>query len=396
MEKSVFMVICESKYYRDPNRQPWGFCIKPSQGTAVCVENQILTCEHVIQHAITISLKTPWGTFNTSVARANLESDLAVLETPKEIKNKIVSLKLGSAASGDNCSVYGFPIKDDFILAKGQASINRFTFNEGKIETLTLETNEIFKAGNSGGPIVNKGECAGILSHSYYSIERQIDLFSHFIPFLTIKIFLENKHFYDFGYNWVETNSLMKPKGTTRVFFNKSHKDFSTVDGIRIENGNIPIKDFCKKLGFDVKDDSMVCFIFYVSLCGKNFVKLDNEKFELYEIQNAEIGNQEFHIYCGCVFVKLNARNLCACASPGDIKLTKIFRDLNIYENAHFYEGLVVETLNGSLVKDFASFIKKLGKQTDVITFKRTNLVLYLSPQIAKIIDPKIKKKIEY
>jgi S1-C subfamily serine protease len=167
--------------------QPWTTLAQSSCcGTAFACEwdgqRLLLTCAHVVRHAVLVELRKSNGhrKYAARVRCLGLECDLALLELVSTEHDDfwvdVPTLKLsrGLPELGDEVTCVGYPTGGvNLCITQGVVSrIDMQAYSPSARELLVVQIDAAINPGNSGGPVLDKdGSCMGIAFQALYDTE---------------------------------------------------------------------------------------------------------------------------------------------------------------------------------------------------------------------------------
>lgn len=178
---------------RIPNHaEPWR-ASKDLHGTGcgcIFVGRRILTCAHVVQHALQVEVQRVDQTrrYVAHVRHVDAQRELALLTVDDEtFYVGACELELAQLpALGSPVSLFGFELERSPELASSRGAVTRVesrTYGYSRRHLLTIETDARGSMGFSGGPAVVGDRLAGI-------VFQELDARTHVVPSPTISSFL--------------------------------------------------------------------------------------------------------------------------------------------------------------------------------------------------------------
>lgn len=133
-----------------------------SFGTGFFIDNKksIVTNYHVVREAtnIYILFKDDSYAYRAELVAFDEKNDIAILTSKEDFKYESFELAFDVARHQNVCSC-GFSL--DYVVAPGKIIDARATYEDNNY----IQTNNILKRGNSGGPVINeKGEVIGMVT----------------------------------------------------------------------------------------------------------------------------------------------------------------------------------------------------------------------------------------
>ncbi len=414
------VVHIRSTFFTHSYENPWNApLIRRASGTGFIIEgNRIVTNAHVVSQANTLRVQRPTQRtdYEARVLHIAHDCDLAMLvvEDPAFFKDS-TPLEIGpTPALNTSVEVIGFPIGGDRVsITRGVVSrMGMDTYSHSQIDShLTLQVDAAINPGNSGGPALQNGRVIGVA----FQVLSQGENLGYLIPPPVVNKFLtdikDGKYdgYIEFGaFQMATTNPTLRaatgveeaaPAPDTGVLVYRVIPG-ATADGI-LRPGDILLSINGHKIteSGDVQlDGGLIQYTQLIDNLGPGDpiqaeIWRDGKRIKLdmaaritrlieFQRRNHDTG-PSYAIFAGLVFQPLDANLMETFASRWaqagrpeifyrysyflsgeiyreteiDVVFTRrLAAQVNLY--AQDFEGRIVESVNGTAVKNFREFVK--------------------------------------